>query len=258
MKKHNHEIRDLVYVHLNENGQYVISYGVEFSVFAQSISRSLNHLLLIKHQFDDGELNRHTLLEYVPRDSLRKLVEDNIYAYGDFCWVDFEEIDGLDELSGQEIAELLFLGHQKRHLKGPFYSKLGNRYVYLSRYDSWFNKTYYRQMNDFYRMLGNVISIKLEELKIEKTLIGIRKKRSYPPVNLDIILSLSKFMREGTVISLRNITQNRNRIEIPIWVIGDFDNMDDMMEEFDQMKREKCDAKLVLEKKTREWALFTQ
>lgn len=255
MKKQNQEIRDLVYVHLNENGQYVISYGVEFVEFALSLPRSLNHLLLLKHKFDDGEVNRHTQLEYVTKDMIRKLAQDNIYGYGDFCWIDFEENEGLDELSGNEIAELLYLGHLKQHLKMPFYNKLGNRYVYLSRDDGWFNKTYYRHMNDFYRMLGQVISIKLADLKLEKTLIGLRKKRSYPPVNLDIILSLSKFMREGTVFSLRNAVQNRNRIEIPIWVIGDFDNMDDMFEEYNQMKTEKCDAKLVFEKRNREWTL---
>lgn len=255
MKRKTLEISDLVYIHLNEHGQYVISYGVDFSEFSQSLPRTLNHLLLLKHRFEDGEYNPHTSLEYVPREKAEKLAKDNVYKYGDFCWIDFEEIDGLDELTGQEIAELLYLGHLKQHLKVPFYNKLDNRYVYLSRYDGWFNKTYYKQMNDFYRMLGNLLAIKLEELKLEKTIIGIRKKRSYPAVNLDIILSLTKFMREGIVFSLRNITQNRNRLEIPIWVIGDFDNMDDMFEEFEKMKEVKSDAKLIYEKKTREWAL---
>lgn len=258
MKRNHQEIRDLVYFHLNDSGQYVISYGVEFAEFAQSLPRSLNHLLLLKHRFDDGEFNNHTQLDYVPRELLGKLAVDNVYSYGDFCWIDFEEIDGLDELTGTEIAELLYLGHLKRHLRVPFYNKLGNRYVYLSHDDGWFNKTYYRQINDFYRMLGEVLSLKLSEMKLEKTMMGLRKKRTYPPVGLDIILSLTKFMREGIVFSFRNIQQNRTRFEIPIWVIGDFDNMDDMFDEFAQMKQEKCDARLIFEKKTREWSLATQ
>jgi hypothetical protein len=255
LKKNNQEIRDLVYVHLNETGQNVISYGVKFSEFAQSLPRQLNHLLLLKHRFDDAELNSHTMLQFVTKDKIGKLARDNIHSYGDFCWIDFEEEDGVDELSGQEIAELLYLGHLKQHLKMPFYNKLGNRYVYLSQDDGWFNKTYYRQLNDFYRMLGQILAMKLADLKIEKTIIGLRKKRSYPPVNMDILLSLSKFMREGTVFSLRNAYQTRNRIEIPIWVIGDFDNMDEMFDEFAQMKKERYDAKLVFEKKAKEWSL---
>lgn len=258
LKKRNLEIRDLVYVHVNESSQYVISYGIEFSEFVQSLSRSLNNLLLLKHRFDDGDFNRHTMLEYVSKDKVKVLAEENVYGYRDFCWVDFEEKEGVDELSGQEIAELLYLGHIKQHLRPPFYNRLGNRYVYLAHDDGWFNKTYYRNINDFYRMLGNVIAIKLGELKLEKTLLGIRKKRTYPAISIDILLSLSKIMREGAVFSLQNAERNRTRLEIPIWVIGDFDSMDDMFDEFEMMNKEKCDAKLVFDKKTREWALVAQ
>lgn len=259
LKKNSHGFYDLIYVHLNESSQYVISYGIEFAEFARSLPRPLNNLLLLKHRFNEGEFNRHTLLEYVPQENLAKLVHDNIFAYGAFCWVDFEEYEGLNVLTGQEIAELLFLGHRKQHLKLPFYSKLGNRYVYLSHDDGWFTKTYFRQITDFYKILSNVITLKLEGLKLEKTILGLRKKRTaVAPINYEIIQSLTKFMREGTVISLRNLMQNRTRIEIPIWVIGDFDSMDDMFEEYKQMNRSICDAKLIYDKKMKEWTLVAQ
>lgn len=258
MKKRNLEIRDLVYVHLNESSQYVLTYGIEFSEFVQSLPRSLNQLLLLKHRFDGGDFNRHTMLDYVTEDKIEKLAAENVYGNHDFCWVDFEEIDGVDELSGQEIAELLYLGHIKQHLRPPFYNRLGNRYVYLAHDDGWFNKTYYRNLNDFYRMLGNAITIKLAELKLEKILFGLRKKRSYPSISIDILLSLTNFMREGAVFSLQSAEHNRNRIEIPIWVIGDFDRMDDIFDEFERMKKEVCDAKLVFDKKTREWSLASK
>ena len=38
---------------------------------------------------------------------------DGVYNYGDFCWVDFDEMEGLNELPGQILAELLYLGHVK-------------------------------------------------------------------------------------------------------------------------------------------------
>ena len=43
------------------------------------------------------------------------------HGYGDFCWIDFEEEEALNELPSQAIAELLYLGHLKEHLKLPFY-----------------------------------------------------------------------------------------------------------------------------------------
>ncbi|WP_121610255.1 hypothetical protein [Mesobacillus foraminis] len=247
--------QDLIYVHLNDRDQYVLSCGIGFIEFSRSLSDSLNNLLLLKHRYEDGEFNRHTLLEYVPEDGINKLLEEEISSYGDFCWIDFEEEEGLNVLTAQEIAEILYLGHIKHHLKIPFYNQLGNRFVYLSHDDGWFNKTYYRNLNDFFRMLSQVISWKLGILKPEKNLLGIRKKRIYPNVTKDILRSLTPALKEGAVFSLKNVEQNRNRMEVPIWIIGDFSNMDDMYEEFSQAGKKPCDGKLVFDKKLKEWSL---
>ena len=120
MKKRHQDIRDLVYVHLNQADQYVLSYGIEFAEFAAAFSGSLNHLLLLKHRFEDADFNMHTLLEYCPEERINNLAAEDVYGYGDFCWIDFSEEDLLNELTGQEIAELLYLGHQKQHLKYAF------------------------------------------------------------------------------------------------------------------------------------------
>jgi hypothetical protein len=255
LKKHHQDIQDLVYVHLNQNDQYVLSYGIEFAEFAAVFSGTLNHLLLLKHRFEDGDFNMHTLLEYCPDERIKGLAAEDIYGYGDFCWIDFVEEEGLNELTGQEMAELLFLGHQKQHLKLPFYNKLGNRFVYLAHDDGFFNKVYYRSFKDFFHLLSYALSIKLGDLKLEKTLLGLRKKRTYPPINKEILLSLTPFIKEGICISLRDVDHQRNKLEIPIWVIGDFASMDDMYEEYEQISGENCHAKFIFDKKTKEWKL---
>ncbi|RHW34860.1 hypothetical protein D1B31_19550 [Neobacillus notoginsengisoli] len=256
MKKHNRDVRDLIYVHLNQPAQYVMSCGIEFREFAAAFSEFANHLLLLKHQFDDGDFNRHTRFEYVPRERIGKLAREDIHAYGDFCWVDFAEEEGLNELNGQEIAELLYLGHLKHHLRTPFYNQLDNRFVYLAHDDGWFNKTYYRSFTDFFSMLGYVIPLKLGDLKLEKTLFGIKKRRSYPIVNKELLISLVPYMKEGICISIKDAELQRGRVEIPVWVIGDFANMDDMVEAYSQSVRKPCHAKIVFDKKTKEWKLF--
>ncbi|MBA4536862.1 hypothetical protein H1Z61_06835 [Bacillus aquiflavi] len=258
MKKHNSDVCDLVYIYLNENNQYILSHGIEFFEFAQTVPNPLGNILLLKHQFDDGDFNMHTLLEYVPSERIEKLIKDDVYDYGDFCWLDFEEEDGLNELTQQEIAELLYLGHLKQHLHTPFYSQLGNQYVYLAHDDGWFNKTYYRHLEDFYWMLGRLIPSKVGKLKFEKSLFRIGKKRSYPTIQQDTLLSLRDMIKEGTVISLKKALQNRNRIEIPMWVIGDFANMDDMYEVYEQESNHECDAKLVFDRKSKEWRIYSK
>ncbi len=255
LKKHHQDIRDLIYVHLNQKDQYVMSYGIEFNEFATAFSGSLNHLLLLKHRFDDADFNMHTLLEYCPADRINKLAAEDVYSYGNFCWIDFMEEEVLNELTGQELAELLYLGHQKHHLKLPFYNKLGNRFVYLANDDGWDNKIYYRSFKDFFHLLSEVIASKLGELKLEKSILGLRKKRSYPQVNKEILLTLTPFIKEGICISLRDADHQRTKIEIPIWVMGDFDNMDDMYEEYEQISNKPFHAKLIFDKKTKEWKL---
>ncbi|MFB5197976.1 hypothetical protein ACE198_24265 [Neobacillus sp. KR4-4] len=255
MKKHHQDIQDLIYVHLNQTDQYVMSSGIEFAEFAAAFSGSLNPLLLLAHRFDDADFNMHTQLEYCPDDRINKLAGEDVYSYGNFCWIDFIEEDVLNELTGQEIAELLYLGHLKHHLKLPFYNKLGNRFVYLAQDDGWFNKTYYRSFKDFFHVLSEVIAGKLGDLKVEKSILGFRKKKTYPQVNKEILLSLTPFIKEGICISLRDSDHQRTRIEIPIWVIGDFANMDDMVEEYEQVSSKPCHAKIIFDKKTKEWKL---
>nr|WP_077210565.1 hypothetical protein [Bacillus dakarensis] len=257
MKKSNSNMRNLVYVHLNESNQYVLTCGIEFSEFAQSLSGLMNQVLLLKHQFDDGDFNMHTLLEYVPNERIGKLAKENVDTYGDFCWIDFEEVEGLDELTNQELAELLYLGHRKEHLKTPFYQKLRNRFVYLAHDDGWWNKVYYRNMKDFYRMLGGALSEKLTDKKLEKNLLGIKKRRTFPNIPIDILLNIKTMMKEGILISVKDAAQSRLRVEIPIWVIGDFSNMDDMYEEYEKVGQDKADAKLVFDKKTKEWKIYS-
>lgn len=257
MKKRNHGIRDIIYIHLNEREQYVMTYGIEFVEFAKSLFDSLNNLLLLKHGFEHADFNMHTLHEYVSKEKLNKLMEDDVYGYGNFCWIDFEEEEALNELSGQAIAELLYLGHLKAHLKLPFYNHLSNRYVYLAHDDGYINKTYYRNFHDFFRMIGKVIPDKMGQIKIEKSLLGLKKKQKvYPPISEELLITLKPLMKEGVLLSIKDIEQNRAKIEIPIWAIGDFADMDDMFEEYKNIVKNPCEAKLVFDKKSREWKIF--
>lgn len=253
MKKSNHDIRDVIYIHLNEKERFVLSYGIEFKEFLYFLSESIPSILLLDHQFDDGEFHLHTMFEYVPKHKLAKLAKDDVYGYGNFSWIDFEEEEALDVLGGQTIAELLYLAHKRDHLRAPFYQQLNNQFAYIAHDDGWFNKTYYRNLDLFYQMLAGVISNKVHYIKSDKVLFGIKKKRVYQPLSDQTILYLKNYMKEGMVLSIQKIIQNRARLEIPIWVIGDFANMDSMYEDYEKKSRKNCDAKLIYDKKTKEW-----
>ncbi|WP_174735086.1 hypothetical protein [Mesobacillus harenae] len=258
MKKNQHSNLELVYIHLNERDQYVITSGFEFNEFTYALSDSLSNILLIKHRYEDGDFNSDTQLEYVQADRLGKLITSDVSSYQDFCWIDFEDVENLNFLTGQELAEILYLGHKKHHLRPPFYNQLENRYVYLASEDGWYNKTYYRNLNHFYTMAGSALSAKMSVLKPEKSLLGVKKKRTYPAINKDLIKSLIPFMREGAVFSFQNTGLVRNKPEIPIWTIGDFADMDEMREEFKHIGKQRWDSRLIYDKKTREWEISAE
>ncbi|RFU67396.1 hypothetical protein D0469_15110 [Peribacillus saganii] len=248
--------REILYLHLQASERFVLSYGMTFREFTYSLNHPLQNILLLKAKSEDAEFNMNTLLDFIPRENVAKLVKDDINNSGDFCWIDFDEEIGLDELDGPEIAELLYLGHCKNHLNPPFYGKLNNQFVYLAHDDGWFNKVYYRSIDSFYGIVGNLFTLKLELLKLDRTWLGIRKKNEYTQVPSDVLVMLSRLMQEGAVFSFAGIQQNRNRLEIPIWVVGDYLNMDDMLDAFDDIKKQPAAAKLTYQRKSQEWSVI--
>ncbi|RDI39879.1 hypothetical protein [Falsibacillus pallidus] len=256
--KHSQDVRNLIYVHVNHSDQYVVSHGLQFKEFMSGVPKLPGKLLLLQHRFEDGEFNRHTLLEYVGDEEIDKLLKEEVHQYGGFCWLDFEDEESLDQLEGQEIAELLYLSHSKSHLRLPFYRKLNNQFAYLAQDDGWFNKTYYRSMDDFYGVLGTALSHKLSSFKGEKSFLGLKKRKDYPVMPKEILYPFIEDMKEGLLFSIEKAEQSRTKIEIPIWVIGDFVNMDEMYEEYQNITANPLDGKIVFDRKTKEWKVFVK
>lgn len=251
--KNHSDDRQLIYVHMNHPNHFVLTHGIEFSEFLTGIPNKLSNVLLLKHQFSEGDFNMHVMLDYVTSEMVPRLAEEDVYGYGDFCWIDFLDEEGLYQLSGQEMAEILYIGHLKDHLRNPFYGKLNNQFVYLAGDDGWFNKTYYRMWNDFYSVLGSAISSKIT-LQKEKPLLSWRKKKSVPAVPIEILQPFMNLMKQGIVFSIEKTVRNRQMIEVPAWIIGDFYDMDAMYEEYEQLHdQRKPDAKIVFDRKSEEW-----
>ncbi|WP_230200170.1 hypothetical protein [Bacillus niameyensis] len=245
--------RGFIYVHMNHANQFVISSGIEFSHFLQGIPSQPSNILLLRHNFEDGHFNMHTMLDYVEGEMINKLASEDVYSYGDFCWIDFSNEENVNHLTGQEIAEILYLGHLKEHLKLPFYRKLNNQFVYLAHDDGWFNKTYYQNWDHFYTMLGAAVAEKVNFPR-EITFFNRWKKKSVPAVPAEILHPFISHMKEGILFSIDKSVRNRLMIEIPVWVIGDYYDMDAMLEEGELlMETKKPDGKIVLDRKTGEW-----
>lgn len=247
------ETKDVIYILVNSRDQYVIANGITFQDFIDSLENPPTYLLLLKHKFGESEYHLHTQLDYVNKEQISLLLKEDIKNYGDFCWIDFDDLFGIDSIEEEELAELLYLGHRKRHLSLPFYQKLNNRFVYLTELDGWVNKIYFRYWHDFYLLFGNFMAKYISTLKLEKSLLPFRKKKTYPSIDRAVIEQLAKAFYEGVVFSLQHLQVTRNRLEIPFWVVGDYTDMDEMIEQYEKKNRKHPSGTLVYDKKGKQW-----
>lgn len=162
-----------IYVHIDHVINNVATSGISFCDFLNGVGQPPENILLIKHNIEDASYNAHTAFHYLEPGDLANISKEN---FNPLCWIDFEDVELLNQLTPQEVAEMLYLAHTGRHLRSPFYYKLQNNFVYLTREDGRYNKVYYRNLNHFYMLLSYVIARKTAELVNEKGIFRLVRK----------------------------------------------------------------------------------
>lgn len=224
MKKRKN-IRDLIYVSGEHQTNCFYSYGIEFHEFMNCVYNRPEHLVLLKHNFDNAQWNQHSRFDYVMKQEINELIEDYVYGYGDFCWVDFSKEEDLDALSNNQIADLLFFGH----LAKPLHKIPKIRFAYFAHDDGWFNKLYVTDLYDYETLLARVITLKLHKLT----------GRKFYDIPKDISSVLLECTRDGLFIDLSRVIKSTVELRIPITAIGHYTDMDrvyDLREEISDYK----------------------
>lgn len=177
---------------------------------------SLKNLLLLKHEYPGASTSPHSHLDFVNRKQIEDLAEQDIYRYGDFCWVDFQHESALEIMDPQEIAELLYLGRMHKPLASPFFDKLKNRFAYCSHDDGWRCRLYFREPLDFVHVITDTV------------ISAISKRRKISPFTDEAKMNLLRLTKDGLVLDFRNVHKDQRAISIPIFTIGKLYDMDDM------------------------------
>ncbi|MEK5255256.1 hypothetical protein NST74_17470 [Paenibacillus sp. FSL F4-0125] len=235
--------KDVIYMIYNENEQSVTSMGIEFIDFINCLTIEPNNILLLASGYTGEDFHYGLRLEFVRRENLNDLYRENVYSYGDFCWVDFDEIITLDDLTPHEKAELLYLGHYKQPLNSPFFEKLNNKFAYLAHDDGWFNKIFYKDKNQYIDVLGRLVSDRLKSYR-----------KNVSPLSQDMGEQLTLFAKDGILINFYRIIKSRNSIEIPFNIIGRIMDFDDVYNNMERHKA-KANSEYWLVYKKEEWAI---
>lgn len=141
-------MRDYIYIWNDPVNQFIVASGIEFNDIAQHLAIQSGIILLNPSYFlpDYVKRDRKTSLSYILNEDINKLYEENVYSWGNFCWVDYT--DDLLEITDQEIAELLYIEHMGKPMNRIVLPSLRNRFLYLSHDDGWYLKLYYTSWDD--------------------------------------------------------------------------------------------------------------
>jgi hypothetical protein len=221
--------KDVIYMIYNDNEQSVTSMGIEFIDFVSSLTIELNNVLLLESGYAGEDFHYGLRLEFVKKEHLSELYRDDVYSYGDFCWVDFDDVGSLDDIEPQEKAELLYLGHYKKPLGSPFFNKLNNKFVYLAHDDGWYNKVFHSDKNDYIDVMRQLIPNRIKSYK-----------KNMQPLSQEVGEQLLLMANDGILIDLYRTIKLRNGVEIPFNVIGKMMDFDDV---YNNMDRHKAKAK---------------
>ena len=171
--------------------------------------------ILLETKFERG-LELFEGSEYV-----KKLTMEDVYSLGDFGFVDYAFPHNTSELSEEEIAELLYLGHMFKPLRSPFFEVLQNRFAYLSHDDGWYCKIFCRHPCNFFAVLFKKIFANSEMI-------------CEPPDK--IMEQALQLATKGLLIDLEDTFHKDGIVEAEMYTVGDYSDMDSILNNFQQIK----------------------
>lgn len=235
--------KEIYYLRIDKKTSHIVSVGATFKEFMAYIPEKPEHMLLLHSQFWAGQLHDGLSLEYVDQQTMDKLINDQVYDYGDFAWADYAKEDSLDQVSPQELAELLYVAHRHEPLTRPFFSSLQNQYIYLAHDDEYSVKVYMKDTNQYRHVI---------EGKLIKAMKG---RRSYmEPIPSDIMDILMEGAESGLVFDFPEISRDHKEVFVNVYKLTERSRSYDLIhKDFDRMKD--CMNQVWLSYKRGKWTM---
>jgi hypothetical protein len=162
-------VRDYLYLWHDQQTNRIVASGIEFRDLVPELATA-GGVVLLRHEFCDPAYDSHSRFEFVPQDELELLAADDIYNYGDFCWVDFGRGVALAALTDEAIAGLAFFAQQARPLCDIKIPGLANRFLCFAHDDGWYASIFYRDWREVEGLLRRLLLRLLSEEQASRTL----------------------------------------------------------------------------------------
>ncbi|NLA86891.1 MAG: hypothetical protein GX847_06315 [Clostridiales bacterium] len=209
-------VRNLLYLYANTAEKHVVCHGVDFKCFLRCLEKPLNNILLIKHGYDGKNFNSRSGFTYVTEGEIKKLAEDDIDKYGDFCWVDFEEEFAPDRLTRLDIAELLYFGHKHRPFSSPVFTRLRNRFAYWSHDDGWYSSLYFTDSGEMQSFMSRAVAV-----------VARSKHLTAGKIQSETAKEIFSMSERGLLLDTGELREADDMIVLPFYVTGKITDLND-------------------------------
>ena len=213
--------QDIMYIYLGMMENTVLSYGITSIDLLNDLKNPPEHLLLLTPVNYDILVDSHTgfniLSGYEEVSSYLRNKKIKIKK-----WIDYKDNNYLDELTPQELADILYMSHTANYcLHSPFYYKLGNHFTYLDLQNG-MNKTYYRYLERFYHVFNISLLRHIKNHKLDQIFWIRLKQLKLTPLDNRIINDLRNLLVKGIVFNFSEMKLHKNILKIPIYYITHF------------------------------------
>lgn len=192
---------DFIFINIDEQNNRVTSSGLDFHDFTKALGVSDNYLILAGEP-TKTKFNMNLLMEYISSEQVKDFLGMDVENWGDFCWVDFQNEKSLDELSKEELAELLYMKHKKQPLHSYQIKGLNNSFAYLCHDDGVWNNVYMKELS-WYR---NAIKYMVDKYNITNFNLLKGRERVKLEMNDESIQILFKLAYSGLILDFKEVS----------------------------------------------------
>jgi hypothetical protein len=105
------KLRDVFYVKAYPEDNVIEYYGMEMEEFMRCSPIKPDKLLFLEAGYSWADFHQHTGMEILEGDKINGLLQDDILAIGDFCWVDYEKTEHLNARPPGKCRSCCTIGH---------------------------------------------------------------------------------------------------------------------------------------------------
>ncbi len=222
--------RNQAYIRIYEEEHRLTAIGPEFSEFYAAIPHKPPNLLILDGCPMWNAFERHDglNLDIIPGAQMQHFVDtEDIYNYGNFCWVDYAQEESLDRVTEEELAELLYFRYRCKPLHDYHVGSLGNRYAYYTHDDGYFASIYMDRPADYCAVIERLIRTHTQG-----------RLRSMAPLPPEILDRLYGMAQKGLLLDLERAFTGGPYPGIHAYCLASADiySADDLHERLDRLR----------------------